>query len=817
MSRRFFVILLIVTVIAGSIAVAFVFGSVAPKRLRGDPSVDGPGSRAIIKNSTVYTAWDTPIRGITNSWFGSGDFDVFSSKTKELMQLVRENGLNATHIYVGDWDPDINGRRVGSDAAKIDFAITEAAKNGIYVIMCAGANIDDPQDVEFLKQFWDFYSNRCKDKENVIFEIANEHGWPKSGAQIVADVYNIIRNNAPDTMVLFYSFAASVPPEALTPRIEETERIVDIPWTNEAVAFHAYETRIDDGYGSTWLHHVIDEFTDKGYPIINTEVPCRFELTQYPDVDIYRVLEDRGIAWTGFVNENLISKPCRWRGPFEAEGLVWRPDYGSWPVIDAINPFCVQPAVRNISQTTALVMTNALTMSDGKSVTYSRLNFGVREPLSFRLGVRSEAGGMITISSGGVELGKCELTAGDGYVTVGGYIYTAVSGIADVTFTFTGKGTAYLRDWQFELPKQASYIDPLRITYAASYPYREGGVVRRPGTDAGSPAELQVEGITNGASLLFDFVRFPENESIPFYIRAMPITGGTVEVWAGDFDTVAVCLGECEINGSAGVWADFDCELNIHTSIAGWPVEDGRCPRWDLMLVFKGENDRELFAINEFYFGLTKPGYAYRFEPKVMTGIAWDLTPDSAVIAGSGFVDFDDEDILEAGVLYSVDYYMSFDVYKKTAVPMSPFTVTLDDLQDIDEEFDVPYPVYIQYRAYVTTANSTYLGGVRRFQVVSSGTEPRLELLFTEWNPPAAGSEIILTFESNAPWYIETNVPWLDVSHSNGPRGGGTVLYASENASASSRIGIFTVSILALNNTALITKTVTVTQEGTVG
>ena len=63
---------------------------------------------------------------------------------------------------------------------------------------------------------------------------------------------------------MFYSFAVSVPPEALTPRIAETERIVSIPWTNEAVAFHAYETRSDDGYGSAWLHHVIDEFTGKG-------------------------------------------------------------------------------------------------------------------------------------------------------------------------------------------------------------------------------------------------------------------------------------------------------------------------------------------------------------------------------------------------------------------------------------------------------------------------------------------------------------------------------------------------------------------------
>jgi len=482
--------------------------------------------------------------------------------------------------------------------------------------------------------------------------------------------------------------------------------------------------------------------------------------------------------------------------------------------------------------------------------------------------VKSETGGVIAVSSGGVELGSCSLPAGDSlavadgyaaaggyiksgghftadeFITVNGYIYNAVNGIADITFTFSGQGEVYLRDWQFVLPKQVTYIDPLKITYAANYPYREGNIVRRAVTDSGSAADLQVEGITNGSALLFDFIMFPVNETIPFSIRSMPVTGGTVEVWAGDFDTVAVFLGECEIRGPAGIWADFNCELYIHPFVAGWPVDDGRCPRWDLMLVFRGDDDGELFAISEFYFGATKPGLADRFEPKVMTGAAQELTPDSAVIVGSEFIDFDEEDILEAGVLYSVDYYMSYDIHKKTAAPATgitppasgitppvsgitppasatttsaaAFTVTLDDLQDIEEEFDVPYPVYIQYRAYVTTRSGTFLGGVRRFQVAGSGAEPRLELSLSEWNPPAAGSETLLTFESNATWFIETDVPWLEVSHSSGPRNGGTVLYVSENASTASRTGTVTVKIYALDNTALLTRTVTVTQAGTV-
>jgi len=72
----------------------------------------------------------------------------------------------------------------------------------------------------------------------------------------------------------------------------------------------------------------------------------------------------------------------------------------------------------------------------------------------------------------------------------------------------------------------------------------------------------------------------------------------------------------------------------------------------------------------------------------------------------------------------------------------------------------------------------------------------------------------MLKFDTNAPWVVETDVPWLEVSHSNGPRGGGTVLYASENTSAASRTGVATVKIFALDNTVMLSKTVAVTQMG---
>ena len=814
MLKKALLLILLILMIISLSSVMSVFGATLPTNT---PSADSIG-RPQIRNNTVYTAWGTPIRGINNSWFGARDLDILTRKTQELAQHIQENGLNAMHIYVGDRDE--NGPLpVGAEAARVDIVVAEAAAKGLYVIMTGAANFDDPQEVAYLYEFWDFYSKRFKDKDNVIFEMANEHGWPFSeGRQIVANIYNIIRNNAPASLILFYSFAVSGDPQELTYRIQDTEQIVFIPWTNEAVSFHAYETT-ESVYSATWLHYVIDEFIEKGYPIINTEVPCRYSLTQYPDVDIYRVLEERGIGWTGFVNENLISKPSHWRGQFEAAGLVWQPDYGSWPVTDALYPFAIQAAAQNISQATATLITdqssNVLALSNGNYAAYSRLNFGTREPLMFRLSLRSTAGGSISVHSGGIELGSCSFNESEGYISVSGYIYNTINGIADVTFTFNGQGLAYLRDWQFVLPKQISYTDPLKITEAANYPFRAGDIIRRPGTDPASISKLQVEGITNGSSLLFDLVRFRNNEEHPFNIRALPLAGGTVQVWAGDFDTYDIYLGECEITGPVGVWADFSCALPglsyLQTSFSS---EEDQNARWDLALIFMGEDNKELFAISEFYFGDTKPQPAGLFEPKVITGDATNITSSSVVIADNDFVDFEGEDILEAGIIYSLDcYFWRTEVFKKTVAPASPFTVTLDGLEEFN---DHPFPEYWNYRAYVTTASGTYLGGVKRYLAPGSNAEVWLNLPVSHWAPSMAGGEIFIMFGTNAPWSFTTNDPWIEFSHDSGPGSTktdliGTVLYASPNTSQSARTGTITATAF-VTPAKKISKTITVTQ-----
>jgi hypothetical protein len=270
------------------------------------------------------------------------------------------------------------------------------------------------------------------------------------------------------------------------------------------------------------------------------------------------------------------------------------------------------------------------------------------------------------------------------------------------------------------LPAQASYTDPLKLTYAANYPYRSGDIVRRPSTDNGSAARLQVGGITNDSYLLYDFVRFREkNVVIPFHIRAKPLAGGSIEIWAGDYVNEFHWLGELEISGQSGVWADFSCNLEFSQWFNMWNEDN---TRYDLKLVFMGENGKELFEISEFYIGHEKPGPAGTRDSVVRTGSAEFIDKNSVAITGNVFMEFDESEIIEVGVMYSL-YHQIFlfpeVVYTVQAAGISsPFTVVINDLEH------VPGVPFYNYCAYVKTTTGTYTGGIRRFEMPEAKAEP---------------------------------------------------------------------------------------------
>jgi uncharacterized repeat protein (TIGR02543 family) len=288
----------------------------------------------------------------------------------------------------------------------------------------------------------------------------------------------------------------------------------------------------------------------------------------------------------------------------------------------------------------------------------------------------------------------------------------------------------------------------LKIVQAANYPFRSGDIARQPSTDAGSDARLQVGGIKDDSAIIFDFVNFPKTETIPFHIRAMPLAGGVIELYAGEFKSGGTSgdifhfnvfpIGRLEISGEPGVWVDYTCDLDFfNTNFINY-LANSNYPRWDFALVFTGENEGvdadeftgeyagletgnysgegggagvntsmsggELFILSEFYLGHEKPGPAATLDPRVKTGTARGLTMESVVIEDSSFTEIEPQDILEAGVMYHGHWLDFTEADRQAADPHSPFTVTLSLRPG--EEF--------HYRAYVETPSGTYVGGVKR-------------------------------------------------------------------------------------------------------
>jgi hypothetical protein len=699
--------------------------------------------RPEIKNNTIYTAWDTRIRG--GVCIIHDDDERFYSETIELIQNARENGLNALHVYLESPQESYDELMpIGHRAEKCDFVVEEAAKNGLYVIITMGGM--DERFIEkeslYMYEFWEFYAPRYMDYEHVIYEICNESPAPPEN---LMKAYEIIRRHAPDTMVIFYSFAHSMGLEAdILPKLRELDHL-GVTWQNEAVGFHAYEST-NDAMGSDWINYAIDAMIGAGYPIINTEVPGVFHHAGYVNAELIQILEDRGISWLSFCAQPFDPRQYhRWRGQLEAHGVAWEPDYGNWPLTDAIYPFGVANAAENIYRTTAKTVNDqeqsVLAFTDSGYVQYNKLNFGTREPLAFRISIKSESGGIFSIRAAGPDgliLGSCEAPADKDYITVSGDIFNAVSGISDIAFAFESHpgGETFFRAWQFVRPARASDTDPQELIYAANYPYRSGDIVRRPSTDSGSAARLHVEGITNNSFLLFDFVRFTENivtvpfymrdtqvsgsgnyETVPFSIRAMPMAGGVVEIWAGEAPFSPDFLGELELNGQPGVWADFSCELDI-----GLTFWENDTFRQDFMLLFKGEDGKELYAISEFFIGNEKPVPAGTLDLKVTTGNPKMVGTDSVAIEGNEFVGFNESEIIEAGVVYSLvyDHPLFLDDpgimnYVKAGISKSPFAVILTGIEPAPD----PDSPFYTYRAYVKTTEGMHFGNAKRFKTTN--------------------------------------------------------------------------------------------------
>jgi|GEM_PF-3643440 len=250
---------------------------------------------------TVVTAGGELLRGATFWCFAFHPNKVKYAKQFSAWQTLKDHHFNAVRLALNYEEPDkLEGNPEGEPfrwtlkefLEQIDQWVDWAEELGLYVIL-------DHHEVgtytmEWLRTFWEAAAPRYADRPHVIYEIANEPvAWrPKNYTQEhindFQDIYQLIREHAPETHVIFLSYA--VPAKGMK---SVADMLTGVDWSNASVGFHGY-----------WMHTsaYIQELKAH-YPAVNTEfmshTPKNPASTYKMDGYLWQnqLMEKSGISW----------------------------------------------------------------------------------------------------------------------------------------------------------------------------------------------------------------------------------------------------------------------------------------------------------------------------------------------------------------------------------------------------------------------------------------------------------------------------------------------------------------------------------------
>lgn len=286
--------------------------------MRGRPVLNAGGTTFVADNGNL-------LRGpqIATS---SGTAPSLSS-----LLAITNYGCNAIHCYAEGANA---GYAAGTQSNAVDTLVRMTRTNGLYLIITVG---DGGANTTFDTNFWKFYAGRYANETHVLYEIQNEvtSSAPSSSTVIALETncYNIIRAAAPNTPVLFFSYV-SLNGAATLQDISALGAGID--WTKAAIGFHGYGSG-----GAFGVQASLQNVLNAGYPCFQTEFyrwpwgTGNFNLgdgiSMYQDVTETGVFERLGISWLSFVSLGNMTT-ARFKTPLTNAGVVWIPDFGTWPV-----------------------------------------------------------------------------------------------------------------------------------------------------------------------------------------------------------------------------------------------------------------------------------------------------------------------------------------------------------------------------------------------------------------------------------------------------------------------------------------------------
>jgi autotransporter-associated beta strand protein len=263
-------------------------------------------------------------------------------------------GFNAIHLYGESFNltyPNAGSTAPGYAVKRIDQIVKDTRELGLYLIITIGNGAENGNHNRlYAEDFWKFYAPRYANESHVIYEIHNEPvGWgpsyvtaqnPPGAMTMEVNCYNIIRQFAPNTPVLLFSYSVlggtSGANGALSDIQSFNQAVFGTPtvtWTNIAMGFHGYA-------GARETAIAISNILAAGYPCFMTEFvsePWGGE-THGLDVVLTAALERMGVSWLTFsfvppwgVSSD-ITTPSIYSERVQRSGLSWIPDFGTFPV-----------------------------------------------------------------------------------------------------------------------------------------------------------------------------------------------------------------------------------------------------------------------------------------------------------------------------------------------------------------------------------------------------------------------------------------------------------------------------------------------------
>ena len=305
--------------------------------------------RVRMQGGTVVTDQGTPLRGA----FISIDWDVQTGlpagTETNISNLSMVYGMNAVHLYAEKYDIP-----AGANSNKVDNIVNWAAAANVYVVITIGCGTNNNSfDLAQTTNFWKFYAPRYANRTHVIYEIHNE----PMGVCNLSDItgvnqakrdnlinmetlcYNIIRSAAPDTHIMFFSYSD----------IPHTQVIQDninglltngVSFTNASIAYHGYYTCVYARNGGVYPDNVewplLGAFVTNGYSFTCTEFDhnntLEGDITQNGHLIKYYE-QTRKVSWLCFfdINGGSFVLDGNFKTGIEADGVVWVPDFGTWP------------------------------------------------------------------------------------------------------------------------------------------------------------------------------------------------------------------------------------------------------------------------------------------------------------------------------------------------------------------------------------------------------------------------------------------------------------------------------------------------------